>query len=120
MASLVNMNVYEDYISISFDVGTPEIMSLGEKMNEICDQAYMNGYNWDAFLNSYIEENKPELLEVIESDPEAEMYCVYINDVNDDTKAMAEEMAAMIESFISDEDAVLSFLKSNKDDIEWD
>ena len=62
MAGLVNMNVYEDYISISFDVGTPEIMSLGEKMNEICDQAYMNGYNWDAFLNSYIEENKPELL----------------------------------------------------------
>ncbi len=45
MAGLVNMNVYEDYISISFDVGTPEIMSLGEKMNEICDQAYMNGYN---------------------------------------------------------------------------
>ncbi len=57
---------------------------------------------------------------MIESDPEAEMYCVYINDVNDDTKAMAEEMAAMIESFISDEDAVLLFLKSNKDDIEWD
>ena len=35
MAGLVNMNVCEDYISISFDVGTPEIMSLGEKMNEI-------------------------------------------------------------------------------------
>ena len=47
MADLVNMHVYEDYISVSFDVGTPEIMSLGEKMNEICDQVYMNGYNWD-------------------------------------------------------------------------
>ena len=120
MADLVRMSVYEDYISISFDVGTPELMTLGDKMNEICDQAYMNGYNWDAFLNSYIEENKPELLELIDSDPEADMYCVYINDVNDDTKAMAEELAAMLESFLSDEGAVLSFLKSNEDNIEWD
>ena len=120
MTGLVRMNVYEDYISVSFDVGTPELMALGDKMNEICDQAYMNGYNWDAFLNSYIEENKPELLEVIESDPEADMYCLYINDVNDDAIAMAEELAAMLESFLSDEEAVLSFLKCNEDNIEWD
>ena len=41
-------------------------MAIGERMNEICDQAYMNGYNWEAFLNSYLEENAPEIADAIE------------------------------------------------------
>ena len=120
MATFVDLHIREDSISVSFDVGTPVIMSLGERMNEICPEAYMNGYNWEAFLNAYLEENKPEILEEIESDPEAEMYCVYFNEVNDDTKAMAEELAATIEDLLSDEDAVMSFLKDNEGSIEWD
>ncbi len=120
MATFVELHTGEDSISVSFDVGTPAIMTLGERMNELCPEAYMNGYNWDVFLNAYLEENKPEVLEEIESDPEAEMYCVYFNEVNDETKAMAEELAAMIEDLLSDEDAVLSFLKNNEDSIGWD
>ena len=37
-------------------------------MNEINEEAYMNGYNWDAFFNYYLEENAPDILESLESD----------------------------------------------------
>ena len=120
MAAFVDLHIGEDSITVSFDVGTPAIMAIGERMNEICPEAYMNGYNWEAFLNAYLEEKKPEVLEEIESDPEAELYCVYFNEVNDETRAMAEELAAMIEDLLADEDALLSFLKDNEDHIEWD
>ena len=49
-------------------------------MNEINEEAYMNGYNWDAFFNYYLEENAPDILESMESDPEAGSYAAYFED----------------------------------------
>ena len=43
MAAYVDMHIGEDSITVSFDVGTPAIMAIGEKMNELCPEAYMNG-----------------------------------------------------------------------------
>ncbi|MBP1586476.1 MAG: hypothetical protein ILP17_12355, partial [Lachnospiraceae bacterium] len=57
MADYVNLNIGEDYISITFNVGNNRIMEIGSRMEEICEDAYMNGYNWEAFLNSYLEQN---------------------------------------------------------------
>lgn len=111
----VTVNVEEDFVSVSFDAGEEALMELGSKMGEVCEEAYMNGYNWDAFINSYLEENAPELLESIDSDPEAEMYCVYVED--EDT---ANKLASVIEALLGDESLVLSFLKENADSIEWD
>ena len=122
----VTVNVEEDFVSVSFDAGEEALMELGSKMGEVSfafsfvpytelEEAYMNGYNWDAFINSYLEENAPELLESIDSDPEAEMYCVYVED--EDT---ANKLASVIEALLGDESLVLSFLKENADSIEWD
>ena len=41
----------DKHISISFYVENKEILTIGEKMNEINEEAYMNGYNWEAFFN---------------------------------------------------------------------
>ena len=89
-------------------------------MNEICCAAQMNGYNWDAFFNCYLGQNAPEILDVIESDPEADKYSVYIEEVSNETKALAEQLAEIIDEFLNDEEKLLSFVKANADDIEWD
>lgn len=49
-------------------------MEIGKKMETINEQAYMNGYNWEAFLNCYPEIHQPELLDGIETDSEAGTY----------------------------------------------
>lgn len=118
--AFVTVSIDEDVITVSFDAGEDKIMELGSKMNEVCDEAYMNGYNWDAFINCYLEVNAPELLDVIESDPEAEMYCAYIEDTSDEGKEAASKLEALIESLLGDEAAVMSFLSENASDIEWD
>ena len=120
MSDLVKMNVDDESISILFDVGEPKIMGIGTKMNEICDEAYMNGYNWEAFFNCYLSKNNPEILDIIESDPEADMYCVYFEDVNEETTALAEEFKGIIEELFENEDGIYSFLEDNAEDIEWD
>ena len=120
MAEYAKLIIGEDYISVSFDAGNEDIQALGSKMNEICDAAYMNGYNWDAFFNCYLGQIAPEILDVIESDPEADMYSVYIEEVNNETKALAEQLAEIIDELLNDEEQILSFVKANADDIEWD
>ena len=120
MAEYAKLIISEDYISVSFDAGTEDIQALGSKMNEICDAAYMNGYNWDAFFNCYLGQNAPEILDIIESDPEADMYSVYIEDINSETKALAEQLVEIIDDLLNDEEKILSFVKANADDIEWD
>ena len=49
MSEYAKLIISEDYISVSFDAGNEDIQTIGFKMNEICEAAYMNGYNWDAF-----------------------------------------------------------------------
>lgn len=59
-------------IVLLFENEKEKPLAVGRKMNEINEEAYMNGYNWDAFLNYYLAENAPDILESIDSDPEAE------------------------------------------------
>ena len=120
MANYANLFVSEEYITVSFDAGNDDIMAIGEKMNEMYDEAYMNGYNWDAFMNCYLEQNAPEILEVIDSDPEADMYSVYFEDVSDENKELAEKLVQIIDDLLSSEARIISFLESNADVIEWD
>lgn len=120
MSDLVNVIISDEYLSVSFDVAQPKIMAIGGKMNEICEEAYMNGYNWEAFLNCYLDENAPEILDVIESDPEAEMYSVFIEEVNDETRALAKKFGEILDVLFNNEDKIYSFLKDNAENIEWD
>ena len=42
MANYANLFVSEEYITVSFDAGNNDIMAIGEKMNEMYDEAYMS------------------------------------------------------------------------------
>lgn len=120
MDDRVRLQELDDCISVSFDAGDEKIMAIGAKMQERCEAAYMNGYNWEAFLNAYLEQNAPDILEELDSDPEAEMYSVYINDTGDAGKVVAEKLKKILDDLFNNEDDIYSFLEQYGDEIEWD
>ncbi len=106
-------------ISVYFGIENDKIFALGEEMNDIREEAYMNGYNWDAFLNYYLTENAPEILEDMESDPEAGSYVAYYGDgaANEDK---AKRLADVIISLVENKEKIFKILREKGDEIEWD
>ena len=106
-------------IAICFNIENEKILALGEEMNDMREEAYMNGYNWDAFLNYYLAENAPEILEDMESDPEAGSYVAYYEDgaANEDK---AKRLADLIISLVENKEAIFKILREKGDEIEWD
>ncbi|MBR3901800.1 MAG: hypothetical protein IKJ60_09695, partial [Ruminococcus sp.] len=51
----ISIEEFEDSISLVFYIENDKVMAIGEKLQEINENAYMNGYNWEAVLNCYIE-----------------------------------------------------------------
>ena len=86
-------------ISVCFYIENDKPLKIGEKMNAINEDAYMNGYNWEAFFNFYLEENDPDVLEGMETDPEAGMYVAYY-DYSQENEERAEKFADIINSLI--------------------
>jgi hypothetical protein len=88
-------------------------------MNEINECAYMNGYNRDAFFNHCLAKNAPDILDSIESDPEAGSYVAYFEDSEENEKK-ARRFASLIISLIENEDEIYAILREEGDEIEWD
>ena len=109
----------DKHISISFYVENKEILTIGEKMNEINEEAYMNGYNWEAFFNYYLAKNAPDVLDGMESDPEAGMYSAYYKKTPEN-KLKAEKFMKIICSLVDGEEELYRVVKEEGDEIEWD
>ena len=41
---------YGNKIIITFNIEHNKPFNIGEKMNELCEDAYMNGYNWGGIF----------------------------------------------------------------------
>lgn len=119
MDSYVKAFETDDSFDVCFYIDEKKIMEIGEKMNEIDEYAYMNGYNWEAFLNCYLEVNAPDLLEGMKTDPEAGMYVAYY-DLTPENEKKAKEFAEIITSLVENEEELYQFLRDNGDKIEWD
>lgn len=55
MQDLVTVLSNEDGIQISLDVQQDAVLQIGEMMQEIQEEAYMNGENWAIFFQYYLE-----------------------------------------------------------------
>ena len=110
----------EEYISIALLLERDEVMEIGEQMQKKNPNAYMHGYNWEAFLNKYLEYNAPEILAVLDTDPEAGMYAAYINETDDHAKELAEKFGKIMQTLVEDKEVTLEFLEQYGDEIEWD
>ncbi len=119
MKDYVKILNFDDCISVTFYIENDNIMSIGEKLEEINANAYMNGYNWEALLNCYIANYAPDLSDAYDTDSEAGMYsAIFENDA--DGKAAAQAMADIIISLVENEDKLINFVSEFGDEIEWD
>mgnify|MGYP002516605384 CR=1 FL=1 len=108
-----------DYVSLAFYVDYENIIQLGKKLEAINENAYMNGYNWEALLNCYIEHNCSELSDSFELDSEAGMYSA-IFEGSPKGAELADKLAEIIEDLVENEEKLFDFVREYGDEIEWD
>ena len=119
MADYVKVFNIEKIVDVCFYIDQDKILAISEKMNEICEEAYMNGYNWEAVLNYYLKNNAPELLDGLGTDPEAGMYAAYY-DLSPENEKKAEKLAELITHLVENDEELYSLVREHGDDIEWD
>ncbi len=110
---------HKDSISVCFYIEQDKPFSIGGKMNEINEEAYMNGYNWEAFFNYYLPKYAPDVMEGMDTDPEAGMYAAYYN-LTPDNEKRAEKFAQIIRELVENEDELYRIVREEGDNIEWD
>ncbi len=119
MCDFINLTSGEEYISLDFYIENEKVMIIGEKMEKINPEAYMNGYNWEAFLDYYLEKNAPEVLEGMDSDPEAGTYAVYY-EMNPENIKKADKLMEIIKYLVENPDDIYEIVREHGDEIEWD
>ena len=110
---------HENSISVCFYVERDKPFDIGEKMNEINEEAYMNGYNWEAFFNFYLPKYAPDVLIGMDNDSEAGMYVAYYA-LTPENEARAEKFAGIINSLIENEEELYRIVRDEGDEIVWD
>lgn len=121
MTDYVSVHTSEEFnsVSVQFANEHDKPFAIGERMNEVCDEAYMNGYNWDAFLNAYLSVYAPELLAELDPDPEAGSYFAHYP-LTSENQAKAEKFKNIIVDLIENDEKIFAFLEEHGEEIEWD
>ncbi len=102
---------------ISLDAG--HCLAIGEKINEICDDAYMNGYNWEVLLTHYIEKNHRNIdLEHFSFDSEAETCLLLLQDK--ERVADLDMLYYMLCSVFENPQKLYDYVEEHGDEIEWE
>ena len=110
---------HDDGISVYFYIEQDRLLSIGEKMNAINEEAYMNGYNWEAFFNYYLPKYAPDIAEGMDTDPEAGTY-VACYPLAPEYEARAEKFVALIGHLVENEEELYRIVREEGDEIEWD
>jgi len=110
---------HADSISVCFYIEHDKPFAVGEKMNEINGDAYMNGYNWEAFFNYYLSGYAPDVLNGMNTDPEAGMYVAYY-DLTFKNEARAERFVEIIRHLVENEDELYRIVREEGENIVWD
>ena len=119
MADYVISSQFSEKVFLTLDAGDSRVMALGEKLAALCPDAYMNGYNWEALLRYYLEKNAPDILEGMESDPEAGMYEAHWPRTPEN-EAKAKRFEEIIRSLIENEETLCRLVREDGGEIEWD
>ena len=106
-------------IVLLFEIENDKPLAVGEKMCEINENAYMNGYNWDAFLRYCLAEKAPDILESFDSDPEAGSYAAYFEE-SEENEEKARRFADIVISLVENEKETCRIVRERGDEIEWE
>lgn len=119
MADYVKVHKSDNRIDIWFYNEDDKPFAIGEKMYAINEEAYMNGYNWDAVFKYYLAKYAPDVLEGLDSDPEAGSYAAYYERTTEN-EGKAQKFADMICSLIENEEELYRIIHEDGDKIQWD
>ncbi len=108
----------EGSISIMLSINQ-ELLELGEKYQEVCEAAYMNGYNWQAIFSHLVNVEHKGKFDELDYDSEADTF-VAILPLSKDGKEKAKLLAEMMSDFIKNEEKALEYIKKYSEEIEWD
>lgn len=104
---------------LEIQAGQGDCIKIGDKINEICDEAYMNGYNWEVLLQHYIEKNHKNIdLENFGFDSEAEV-CI-LNLVERDRVADLDMLYYMLSSVFANPQKLYDYVTEHGDEIPWE
>jgi len=106
-------------VEVCLYVENEEILKIGEKMNANNEEAYMNGYNWEAFIQYYLSKHEPKLLEGMKTDPEAGMYVAYYENTPEN-ELKAKRLMELLCSLLENEEELCRIVREEGDEIEWD
>jgi hypothetical protein len=118
-ADYVKIVEHADSLALCFYIEHDKPLAIGEKMYAIDKNAYMNGYNWEAFFHYYIPKYAPDVAAGLKTDPEAGMYVAYY-DLTPENKARAERFVEIIRRLVENEDELYRVIREEGDRIEWD
>ncbi len=119
MSDFLNTLYDEKSIIFIFYIENERIMAIGRNIEKINPDAFMNGYNWEAFFNYYLEKYSPDVLENMDSDPEAGTYVVYYENTPENN-VKVKKFAEIIEYLIENPDDIYEIVRQHGDEIEWD
>jgi hypothetical protein len=118
-AAYVAVVKHKDSLSVCFYIENSKPFAIGEKMNAVNENAYMNGYNWEAFFNYYLPKYAPDIIEGMETDPEAGMYVADYT-LTPENEAKAEKFRNIIIGLVENEEKLYRIVREEGDEIEWD
>lgn len=119
MKEYVNVERFEDDMCVTFYIEHEEVMEVASKMEEINADAYMNGDNWEAFFNYYLKKYAPEILEDLDTDPEAGMYSAFYP-YSEENEKKANKFGEIISNLIENPGELYRIVEEEGNEIEWD
>ncbi|MEM6672492.1 MAG: Imm51 family immunity protein [Planctomycetota bacterium] len=106
-------------ISLCLYVEDDAVFAMGERINEQCEDAYMNGYNWEALILFWLKDKHPDLADGLETDPEAGMFAAdYAK--SDANRVKAKKFYDALAALVSDEEALTAYILEHSEAIPWD
>lgn len=119
MKDYVAVVKHENSISVGFYIEQEKPFAIGEKVNEINEEAYMNGYNWEAFFNYYLSKYAPDVIREMDTDSEAGMYVAFYSSTPQN-EVRANKFAEIICELIENEDELYRIIRDEGENIAWD
>ena len=100
-------------ISVCVYIEQDGIFELGERINARFEEAYMNGYNWDALITFYVNSVDSELMKVVGTDPEAGMFAAYMSEHNSKNVQLMKKFEQHVRDLLADEVVLMQFIEDN-------
>mmetsp|Transcript_14131 Transcript_14131/g.21568 ORF Transcript_14131/g.21568 Transcript_14131/m.21568 type:complete len:124 (-) Transcript_14131:736-1107(-) len=97
-----------------------DLFALSERINAKFEEAYMNGYNWDALIRHFVGKRDPDLLKAVDTDPESGMFSAYINGYSKENVDKMKKFQAHIRKLLENEEELMDYISKHRQEIEWD